>query len=171
VKPGYKFFTLADEEPSRMSVMDEPGEHSGMQCTKCGTVRELSFFRVRRGKHQQPCKKCYLEYGRRHYQNNKQYYIDKTKRYNHGLWEKTRHLVWNYLREHPCVDCGNSDPRVLEFDHVRGEKTHNVSDLKSQHFCWETILTEIEKCEVRCANCHRIKTFDQFSWRIFDVAS
>ena len=151
--------------------MDDLDGQGGMQCTKCGVVRELSVFRIRRGRHQQPCKKCYLEYGRRHYANNKPYYIDKAVRYNAALRQKTRRLIWNYLTEHPCVDCSNSDPRVLEFDHVRGEKTHNVSDLSSLHFCWETILKEIEKCDVRCANCHRLKTFNQFSWRVFDEAS
>jgi hypothetical protein len=126
-------------------VMDDPGSQGGMRCTKCGIMRELSVFRIQRGKHQQSCKKCYLEYGRRHYQNNKQYYVDKAKRHNDVLWEKTRRLVWNYFKEHPCVDCGNSDPRVLEFDPVRGEKQYNISDLKSLHFRWETILKRNRK--------------------------
>ena len=58
--------------------------------------------------------------------------------------------------------------RAKEFDHVRGEKLYNISDLTSQNFRRENIEAEIEKCEVRCANCHRIKTFNQFSWRTFD---
>ena len=102
--------------------MEETAAHDGMVCTKCGEYRLLSVFRVRDGKLKQPCKKCYLEYGRRHYRNNKQYYLDKAKRYNDALWEKTRMLVWEYLRQHPCVDCGIADPRVMEFDHVRGVK-------------------------------------------------
>lgn len=142
-----------------------------MQCTKCGVVRELSVFRMRRGKHEQPCKKCYLEYSRRHYQNNKQYYIDKAKKRNGVIWEKTGQLVWDYLLEHPCVDCGDNDPRTLDFDHVRGEKLNNVSDLRSMHYSWKSIQEEIAKCEVRCVKCHRIKTFVQFSWRVFTRAS
>lgn len=152
------------------SIMEEISQAEGMHCTKCGEFRVLSDFRIRRGKSQQPCKKCYLEYGRRHYQNNKQYYIDKAKRYNDAHWDRTHRLLWAYLQKHPCIDCGNTDPRVLEFDHVRGEKTHNVSDLKSLRFGWNAILKEIEKCDVRCANCHRIKTYEQLSWRILDAA-
>ncbi len=151
--------------------MEETGQTSGMHCTKCGEYRQLSVFRVRNGKLKQPCKKCYLEYGRRHYENNKQYYVDKAKRHNDALWEQTGLLVWEYLKAHPCVDCGNSDPRVLDFDHVRGVKKHNISDLKSLHFRWKTIQEEIEKCDVRCANCHRIKTYKQLSWRTFEAAS
>jgi len=152
------------------AIMEEPGQTSGMHCTKCGEFRQLSVFRVRDGKLKQPCKKCYLEYGRRHYANNKQYYLDKAKRHNDALRKKTRMLVWEYLRQHPCVDCGMADPRVLDFDHVRGVKKHNVSDLKSMHFCWETIQAEIEKCDVRCSNCHRIKNYNHLSWRTYDEA-
>lgn len=48
-----------------------------------------------------------------------------------------------------------ADPIVLEFDHVFGEKKYNLADLPSRYSSWETIQSEIQKCEVRCANCHR----------------
>ena len=63
--------------------------------------------------------------------------------------------VYAYLLRHPCVDCGEADPVVLEFDHVRGGKLANVSLLVADGFDWRAIAPEIEKCEVRCANCHR----------------
>jgi hypothetical protein len=62
-----------------------------------------------------------------------------------------------YLLEHPCVDCGEADPVVLEFDHMR-DKVKAVSVLLSNGHEWKQILAEIEKCEVRCANCHRRRT-------------
>lgn len=135
-----------------------------MVCRKCGEVKTLEDFRIRDDKLQQSCKKCALEYGRRHYRNNKPYYVAKAKKRNDALLGQTRQRVWNYLAQHPCVDCGHCDPRVLEFDHVNGEKTCNISDLKQLRFCWKSILDEIAKCEARCANCHRIKTFSQFGW-------
>ena len=146
------------------TIMEETGQTSGMHCTKCGEFRLLSVFRVRRGKHEQPCKKCYLEYGRRHYQNNKQYYIDKADKRNAIVLEHVRRVVWEYLREHPCVDCGNNDPRVMEFDHVRGVKKYNVSEMQNQRHTVKALMEEIAKCDVRCANCHRIKTYHQFGW-------
>lgn len=61
-----------------------------------------------------------------------------------------------YLSAHPCVDCGENDPIVLEFDHVRGVKTSEVYNLAVKRgWAWKRVLTEIAKCEVRCANCHR----------------
>lgn len=65
-------------------------------------------------------------------------------------------LLIEYFKEHPCVDCGETDPVVLEFDH-RGEKSFEVTQTFADR-SWRSILDEIEKCEVRCANCHRRRT-------------
>jgi hypothetical protein len=62
------------------------------------------------------------------------------------------------LLTHPCVDCGESDTIVLEFDHVIGEKKYNIADVIRSGRNWQSIIEEIEKCEVRCANCHRRAT-------------
>lgn len=144
--------------------MEENAALEGMHCTKCGEFRQLSMFRIRRGKHEQPCKKCCSEYGRRHYRNNKQYYIDKADKRNAIVLEQVRRIVWEYLRNHPCVDCGNDDPRVMEFDHVRGVKKYNVSEMQNQRHTVKALMEEIAKCDIRCANCHRIKTYHQFGW-------
>src|SRR5438309_12051087 len=57
------------------------------------------------------------------------------------------------LATHPCVDCGGIDPVVLHFDHLR-DKRRDVSFMCSSGWAWSTILEEIAKCAVRCANCH-----------------
>jgi len=74
---------------------------------------------------------------------------------------RNRKFVDDYLRLHPCVDCGNSDVRVLEFDHVRGKKETNVSNIIRNGWKLERLISEIEKCEVRCCNCHRIITIER----------
>jgi hypothetical protein len=63
-----------------------------------------------------------------------------------------------YLAAHPCVDCGEDDLRVLEYDHVRGEKRDDVGRLISTGAGVERIEAERAKCDVRCANCHREKS-------------
>jgi hypothetical protein len=56
-----------------------------------------------------------------------------------------------------CADCGNKNPIVLDFDHLK-DKKYNISRMIHDGFSWKAILKEIEKCEVVCANCHRIRT-------------
>lgn len=69
--------------------------------------------------------------------------------------ERNEYLV-GFLREHPCVDCGESDPVVLEFDHL-GEKKFSISK-GLQERNWQSVLDEMAKCDVVCANCHRRRT-------------
>ena len=69
-------------------------------------------------------------------------------------------MLW-YKMIHSCADCGFSDPRALEFDHVRGEKKFNLRQAKSKPLkvMWE----EVQKCDVVCANCHRIRTQERIN--------
>lgn len=66
-------------------------------------------------------------------------------------------MVDEYLDAHPCLDCGEKNRIVLEFDHVRGKKMAAIATLMSRSWSWKKIRWEIGKCEVRCANCHRIR--------------
>lgn len=70
---------------------------------------------------------------------------------------QNRLRMWQYLAQQRCIDCGEQDPVVLEFDHMR-DKRRNIAELISGGLTWAVIQAEIEKCEVRCANCHRRKT-------------
>ena len=78
------------------------------------------------------------------------YHRDRARR----LYIDNRRNLDIYFETHPCVDCGEEDKDVLEFDHVRGEKMFTISTkLRSKR--WDQILAEISKCDVRCANCHK----------------
>jgi len=72
-----------------------------------------------------------------------------------------RTKLFSYLLEHPCVECGEDDPVVLEFDHLpEFEKSFEIGRaVTSSTRSWESILIEMEKCEVVCCNCHRRRTF------------
>ena len=74
---------------------------------------------------------------------------------------KAREFIAAYFATHPCVDCEESDPIVLTFDHVRGEKSNNIANMVSAGQSLESIMAEIEKCEVRCFNCHAIRTHER----------
>jgi hypothetical protein len=76
-----------------------------------------------------------------------------------------REWVIAYLIANPCVDCGETHLATLDFDHVRGKKTANVSVLIRRGQSLKVIQLEIAKCDVRCSNCHRKRTFQANGWR------
>ncbi len=98
------------------------------------------------------------QYARKHYLANKQLYIDRANRRTAQLRVENRQHIMDYLMEHPCVDCGESDVVVLQFDHVRDDKTYEVGRMISGGYSWATIKAEIDRCEVVCANCHFRRT-------------
>ena len=76
---------------------------------------------------------------------------------------RTRKLFVDYLKAHQCVDCGESDIVVLEFDHVRGKKVGNVSKI-SKDGSIKVLEREIRKCDVVCSNCHSRRTAARSNW-------
>ena len=137
-------------------------------CSVCGQVRDAeldySWRHKDRGIRHTRCKFCQSQVSKLHYKNNKQSYFDHARMRDALIIENNQKKLANYLSCHPCIDCGQTDIRVLEFDHVRGDKANNIARMIGEGFSWSTIEAEIAKCEVRCANCHRIKTNERSSW-------
>lgn len=75
-----------------------------------------------------------------------------------------RAFILDYLRTHPCVDCGETDPVVLEFDHVRGEKHFSIGKASTHNIGLGRLQDEMTKCDVRCANCHRRRTYTSLGY-------
>ena len=76
---------------------------------------------------------------------------------------RVREKLLQFLSTKKCIDCGENDPIVLEFDHTKpSNKFKQLSTMLSGHYSWDTILREIKKCKIRCANCHRRRTYTQF---------
>lgn len=73
---------------------------------------------------------------------------------------KNNKILINSIKSVPCKDCGQSfPPCVMDFDHVVGNKVRDVSNGVGIGWSKKKILAEVAKCEVVCANCHRIRTF------------
>lgn len=136
-------------------------------CTKCKVDYLAPLEDYFNKKHdtkdgfQYRCKKCIAEFHKDHYQKRKQYYKKKARKHNSEYRKRNVQLMMDYLKEHPCVDCGEKDPIILEFDH-RGDKVINVSEMGN--YSVKALQKEIAKCDVRCANCHRRKTAEQLGW-------
>lgn len=133
------------------------------KCTKCLVEKDFSEFYIRRknGKilYQCYCKPCNKLYNKKHYLDNKSTYSSNTKKNKVKNYEK----YLNYLKDKCCIDCNLGDIRVLEFDHVKN-KSGNISRFV-QEKGWTKILEEINKCDVVCANCHRIRTYTRINSR------
>ncbi|HBT0444874.1 TPA: hypothetical protein MA058_003532 [Klebsiella pneumoniae] len=130
-------------------------------CGRCFKYKELDLFsknKSRKDGLNNYCKVCMKSYLKNHYNNNKRYYIDKAKN------NSDKYLVEfiDFLKMQSCKDCGNSDIRVLEFDH-KHDKCFNISDKVGQ-VPLKTLLPEIEKCDIVCANCHKIRTSITQGW-------
>ncbi len=130
-------------------------------CTKCGPpAQPIENFAIRsraKGTRQAMCKTCQNAYVRQHYQTYRAKYIKKARLWSNNQSKVNAAFVIDYLRHHPCVDCGESDIVVLEFDHLR-DKLMDVSVLCRGGYSLEKVKHEIAKCEVVCANCHRRRT-------------
>lgn len=101
-------------------------------------------------------KEYQANYIRKHYQENKQYYIDKARENKRAL------SVWfqEYKKTLSCSICGFSHHAALQFHH-RDSKETNVSQMINKGSSKENIMKEIEKCDVLCANCHAILHYEQ----------
>ena len=137
-------------------------------CSKCKLAKPSSAFSLKNKERETLnayCKECSNEYHKGHYMRNKSYYSAKRKFNNDRVTSATRKLLAQYLASHPCVDCGETDLIMLEFDHVRGIKSNNIATMLRNAKKWEAIESEIQKCEVRCSNCHKRRTAQQLGWK------
>lgn len=101
------------------------------------------------------------------------YLVEYRNRPTHKAKEQVRALAraaWLRLekarilrdaKDRPCADCDVRYPfYVMDFDHVRGEKLFAMASCKLCHV-GQTLLDEIAKCDVVCANCHRKRTYER----------
>jgi hypothetical protein len=143
-------------------------ESAKRRCYDCGETKPIeafAFANKAKGTRQGRCRSCHAAYRRRHYLRNRATYIRQEVARIRRYRQENRPLLREYLRAHPCVDCGETDIVVLDFDHRDpAQKKKDVNWIAARR-PWTQVLAEIAKCEVRCANCHRRRTAKQFGWR------
>jgi hypothetical protein len=146
---------------------------------RCGTCGELlpmhQFNRRRRSTDglQPTCRSCNRASARRYYALNRDAHVARIT----ARARAARAAAWKwlgaYLVEHPCVDCGIADVRVLDFDHrPDAGKTADVMWLARSGYSLERIQREVSRCDVRCRNCHAIVSYRRIggTWRDAYVA-
>lgn len=136
------------------------------KCFKCNELKlecEFSLNRARTDGLNAQCKECHKLYRRSHYDNNKQKYIDKADAWRRK--EKIKFYQW--LSQFACVDCGNADMRTFEFDHLY-DKSFNISE-KIGALKFDSLMNEVSKCDIVCANCHAIRTAERQQFYSFMI--
>jgi hypothetical protein len=130
-----------------------------IECSKCKQLKDITCFsRKTETKLHSYCKECHSKYRREHYINNKRKYIEKATKRTREERSRIAKIIAE-IKNVPCVDCGEKfHPCAMDFDHIESNKIANVSMLAKGH-SWEKIKQEIDKCEIVCANCHRIRTW------------
>lgn len=138
-----------------------------MICTKCGIDKPIDDFYVKRdskrkwvGRHKQ-CKTCVVarvKWGTKLNADARNAYMrEYHQRIHRGETKNKGAQIIHALKCQPCKDCGGDFPtECMDFDHVRGQKLNNIGSMKL--YSEEKIRVEVEKCDVICANCHRIRT-------------
>jgi hypothetical protein len=136
-----------------------PASADAKICGRCRQLRPTADFAWRRKARNQRdnyCRACRAAYKQEHYAAHRERYVaNAVRRKQLLIAERTAHLI-ALFGERPCADCGETDPLVLEFDHL-GVKNFNIAAGLRNH-SWQAVLAEIDRCEVVCANCHRRRT-------------
>lgn len=129
------------------------------QCSRCRQKKpdqDFAWRRKAKGQRDSYCRPCRAEYKQWHYALNKQRYVANAAAWNRATLAERTAFMFDFLEAHPCVDCGERDPIVLEFDHL-GDKSFEIgSGFRNRK--WEIVLEEMAKCDVVCVNCHRRRT-------------
>jgi len=133
------------------------------RCTRCSHKGPDDTFGVKiksKANDTGICKTCKSSYNASWYARNKAKHVacvhKNTKRYK----DQARALTYK-AKDVPCKDCGQRyPPYIMQFDHLDPEqKLTEVSRMISNGFSQATLLAEMAKCEVVCANCHAARTY------------
>ena len=142
------------------STLDEHAPtQAERRCGRCGELKPVDDFawrRKARGQRDNYCRPCRAAYKQEHYAAT----ASVTSRTRYGgsrslSWERLAYLV-ALFKDQPCSDCGETDPLVLEFDHIEAKRFSVSQGIRDRS--WQSVMDEIAKCEVVCANCHRRRT-------------
>jgi hypothetical protein len=137
------------------------------RCPRCTETKPLDAFGLNRRRtdgHSSYCRPCAKEVSAIHMRANRDRRRAANRAAQHRTRRKHKALLFRYLSDHPCTDCGESDPVVLDLHHI-GPKVLPVTDMVRGAFSWSVIQAEIAKCVVVCANCHRRRHHRQRSQR------
>lgn len=146
------------------------------RCSKCLKEKDISDFYCRKngpraGKYYEKCKLCMKRRGiKYYYQNHTRQLALANKRRRKAYLLKRAYIV--KCKNISCADCKKKYPfYVMDFDHRNdNNKIRDVSYMFTRNWSLDKIKLEISKCDVVCANCHRIRTYSKLNHKYAEVA-
>jgi hypothetical protein len=138
-------------------------------CNHCGLEKDEEEFNWRYkvlGIRNPACRDCQHAFNKDYYEGDaKERHLQQVKERTEAAREAARDYVYQYLLLHPCEHCGEADIRALEFHHRDGStKEMTITRMVSGGWSIKRIQSEIAKCSVLCASCHRKLTADERGW-------
>lgn len=129
-------------------------------CSKCLIEKPLSEYHKKTASPdglKKQCKNCCSDYHKKMLKHPERVQVIRRAVDRRRL--KLINLI-NEIKDKPCMDCGNRYPAcAMDFDHRPGViKLGNLSRISNLGWSPDRILAEIEKCDLVCANCHRVRT-------------
>ena len=136
------------------------------KCDHCKEVKDIEEFNWKYkalGIRHSTCRECMKWFVRRYFKGSAHdEHLKNVKERKKAARVVAREYVWDYLATHPCIQCGESDPRVLEFHHRKDEqKEKDIARMVGDGLSTARIQAEIDKCDVLCGNCHKKLTMDE----------
>src|SRR5690349_20695010 len=99
------------------------------KCSGCGRKKTVSEFNKNKSKSDglnSICRKCSNKRSRQYYTDNREKHKQIISARNKQIRADSARFLWDYKCTHPCIDCGESNPIVLEFDHTSKNKFKNI---------------------------------------------
>jgi hypothetical protein len=136
-------------------------------CTKCKKEKTLDSFSFKsKAKNTKIacCKDCVKERDKIRYYDDVTSFRFKRRSESKIRRERNMKFVISFLKTNPCIDCGEKNFICLEFDHRKQEDKLGIIANLVHYSSLKKIKEEIDKCDVRCANCHKIRTAKQLGY-------
>lgn len=138
------------------------------KCSICGVDKDDSDFYKRKERLRAECKDCVKLRIKRYAQRNESQISDKKKRYyldnrssireSRASLRREKRDIIESIKRNPCYDCGKTYPScAMDFDH-KFDKKYGISRILNTPCSVETLRTELSKCDLVCACCHRDRT-------------
>lgn len=135
------------------------------KCPKCKTLKTFESF-TKNTKYKDGlstyCRNCRTLIDAEFYKRNIVKISKRKKQEQKERYTVNKKISDALKASTPCKDCNKYwHPCQMQFDHLLNKK-YNISEMLSNH-TWNTIEKEIQKCELVCANCHSLRTYNRLN--------